>query len=281
MATTLPDIKRRINTTGQIRKVTATLQKVASAKLTQDLKRISNANTYFENVCRLLQVAHTASAGAVSHPLMTPQPGDTICLMVFGSDRGLCGAFNTLLMNAIREFIKAHADKQVLLLVRGKVIHRRAIRMQFKQLEILDDTHAIANRILDDFRSQTISEAHMLYWQYKTGMEQHVTIQQVLPTPFTSTDDLPQHPTSTYDSNMIEPSPAALISALLPEYIRSSIHNGFYNSSVTENAQRRSSMSRATENASEMLGDLKKSYRRLRQESITTEMLEIVAGLGR
>jgi F-type H+-transporting ATPase subunit gamma len=281
VATTLPDIKRRINTTGQIRKVTATLQKVASAKLAQDLKRISNANVYFENVCRLLQVAHTAAAGAVSHPLMTTQPGDTICLMVFGSDRGLCGAFNTLLMNAIREFIKRHADKRVLLLIRGKVVFRRSVRMKFEHAEPFDDKDDIANRILSDFQSQSICEAHMLYWQYQTGAVQHIEIQQVLPTPFTSSDELSQKPISAYDSGMIEPSPEALIHALLPEYIRSSIHNGFYNSSVTENAQRRSSMSRATENATEMLGELKKTYSRLRQESITTEMLEIVAGLDR
>jgi F-type H+-transporting ATPase subunit gamma len=166
-------------------------------------------------------------------------------------------------------------------LIRGKVVFRRSIRMKFEHAEPIDDKDDIANRVLSDFQSQNICEAHMLYWQYKTGREQHIRIQQVLPTPFTSTDEMGHQPTSGYDSGVIEPSPAALINALLPEYIRSSIHNGFYNSSVTENAQRRSSMSRATENASEMLGDLKKSYRRLRQESITTEMLEIVAGLGR
>ena len=71
------------------------------------------------------------------------------------------------------------------------------------------------------------------------------------------------------------------MNALMPEYVRCSIHNGYYNSLVTENAQRRASMTRATENAGEMLVDLKKSYSRLRQESITTEMLEIVAGMTR
>ena len=282
MATTLSDIKRRIGTTSQIRKVTATLQKVASAKLAQDLRRISNASTYFKKICSLLHLAYTAlPSGEAPHPLMRPQAGDSICLIVLGSDRGLCGAFNTMLMNATRAFIKEHPDKQVKVICRGKVIYRRAARHQIEGVELIDDTTEIANRIQTEFLSQAVSEVHMLYWQYTSGVEQHVTTQQILPTPFTQLEAPAATAAQSYDADLIEPSPAALINALLPEYVRCSIHDGFYSSSVTENAQRRSSMSRATQNATEMLVELKKTYSRLRQESITTEMLEIVAGLGR
>jgi len=282
VATTLPDIKRRIGTTTQIRKVTSTLQKVAAAKLVQDLRRISNASVYFQGICRILKIAHgSLPSNAAEHPLMMPQSGDTISLVVFGSDRGLCGAFNTLLMNTVQDFIRAHADKHVQLLCRGKVIYRRALRHKMPAIEMIEDPTGLGDRILADFLSHKVSEVHMLYWHYETGMNQSLISEQILPTPFSTKESAQDSDTSLYDEGLIEPSPDALIETLLPEYVRCSLHNGFYNSAVTEHAQRRASMSRATNNATEMLVDLKKKYSRLRQENITTEMLEIVAGLGR
>ena len=286
MATTLSDIKRRINTTTQIRKVTGTLQKVASAKLAQDLRRISNANVYFHSICRLLRLADSAlPTDTPPHPLMTPQEGNTIALIVFGSDRGLCGAFNTLLMNEVRNFIKSRADKRVHLLLRGKVVYRRALRLKMTPIERIAEASEIDSRVIADFSEHRFSEVHMLYWDYVTGFTQNVVVEQVLPTPFTRNKALlpgaPLTSHSRYGAEMIEPDPITLVEALLPEYVRCSVHNGFYNSLVTENAQRRASMTRATDNAGEMLGELKKTYSRLRQENITTEMLEIVAGLNR
>jgi F-type H+-transporting ATPase subunit gamma len=286
VATTLSDIKRRINTTTQIRKVTGTLQKVASAKLTQDLRRIANANVYYHSICRLLRLADSAlPADTPPHPLMTRQEGDTIALIVFGSDRGLCGAFNTLLMNEVHGFVKAHPHKRVHLLCRGKVVYRRALRLKMEPLEKIAETSEIDHRVISDFVDRKFSEVHMLYWDYVTGVTQNVVSEQVLPTPFTEKKahlpGAPQETLSRYGTDMIEPSPTSLMEALLPEYVRCSIHNGFYNSLVTENAQRQASMARATDNAGEMLGTLRKTYSRLRQENITTEMLEIVAGLNR
>lgn len=280
MATTLSGMKRRIRTTTQIRKVTATLQKVASAKLAQDLKRIENSSVYFNGICRLLRAAHESRpSGEPPHPLMRTQPGNTICLVVFGSDRGLCGAFNTMLMKAITSFRNAHPNQTVRLLLSGKVVYRRALRQKWAPLESITGTAVIEERLLADFLNHTISEVHILYWRYKTGFDQHIVTEQVLPTPFTTTMDMASAPALPFDAHAIEPSPSAIIDALLPEYVRCSIYNGFTHSAVTENAQRRASMRRATENAGEMLTDLRKTYSRLRQESITTEMLEIVSGM--
>ncbi len=280
MATTLPDIKRRINTTTQIRQVTSTLQKVASARLAQDLRRIANAHIYFDSICRLLRLAYGAlPADAPPHPLMTPVESDSIALIVFGSDRGLCGAFNTLLMNEVRDFVRAHREKRVHLIFRGKVVYRRALRLKLEPIEQIKEASDIAPRVLTAFADNIFGEVHMLYWDYVTGVNQNIVVEQLLPTPFISSTG--PAPPARYSPEMIEPDPVSLLEALLPEYIRCSIHGAYYNSLVTENAQRRASMARATDNAGEMLVDLKKTYSRLRQENITTEMLEIVAGLSR
>ena len=288
MATTLTDIKRRISTTGQIRRVTATLQKVASAKLTQDLQRIANANIYFEKICEMLRLAHDAlPPNAPIHPLMTPQPGNKTCLIVLGSDRGLCGAFNTELMEHTRNFIKANPDDEIQLLFRGKVVYRRALRLKMENIEAIENIDDVAGRMQQDFLDSKVSRTFIIYWDYITGANQQVVTEQVLPTPFTAKNmhaadkSKKTKKQKSYDSGLIEPGAFELITALLPEYVRCCIHNGFYNSLVSENTQRRASMSRATENAGEMLVELKKIYSRLRQENITTEMLEIIAGLDR
>jgi F-type H+-transporting ATPase subunit gamma len=288
LAATLIDIKRRIGTTGQIRRVTATLQKVASAKLTRDLQRIANANIYFEKICEMLRLAHNAlPPNAPVHPLMTPQHGNKTCLIILGSDRGLCGAFNTELMEHTRRFIQANPNDDIQLLFRGKVVYRRALRLKMKNVESIENIDDVADRMQQDFLDRKVSRTFIIYWDYITGLNQQVATEQILPTPFTA-KNLPftdknktEKKQNLYDCGMIEPDPPALISALLPEYIRCCIHNGFYNSLVSENTQRRASMSRATENAGEMMVDLKKTYSRLRQENITTEMLEIISGLDR
>jgi len=300
VATTLLDIKRRINTTSQIRRVTATLQKVASAKLAKDLQRIGNANTYFQKICDMLRLAHNSlPSDSTIHPLMTPQHGNTISLIVFGSDRGLCGSFNTQLMEAVRKFIKLNPESEIQLYLRGKVVYRRALRLKLTNMHNIEETEEIADLMQKEFLTKKAAKIYILYWDYITSANQKVVTEQILPTPFTGktpevrsqkSEVRGQKGTSPHQASnikhqpsfpLIEPNPSALIDALLPEYVRCSIHNGFFNSLVTENTMRRASMTRATENAGEMLTDLKKTYSRLRQTSITTEMLEIIAGMER
>ncbi len=283
MASTLSDVRRRIRTTAQIRQVTGTLQKVAAARLAQDQRRIEKADVYFQGICRLLKKADAAlPLDTDPHPLMTPQPGGPVDLIVFGSDRGLCGSFNTILMNALRRFAQERPNQEIHYLLSGKVVYRRAHRLELAPITRVNSVSDIIDRLMADFLSKSVSEVHVLYWDFINTIEQRIVTRQVLPTPFSSElIDSAGVDTSGQNTDVIEPSPRALIDALLPEYVRCAIHNGYYNSAVSENAQRQASMSRATENAGNMLGDLKKSYSRLRQESITTEMLEIVAGLNR
>jgi F-type H+-transporting ATPase subunit gamma len=275
------------------------MQKVASAKLTQDLLRIGNANTYFQKTCDMLRLAHNElPSNAAIHPLMNPQPGNTISMIVFGSDRGLCGSFNTQLMEAVQYFIKAQPESEIQIYLRGKVVYRRALRLKMPKIHNIEDTQEIADLMQKEFLTKKAAKIYILYWDYITGANQTVVTEQIIPTPFTEKksevrgqgsggrsqrSDVRGQGSEVRGPNsaLIEPSASALIDALLPEYVRCSIHNGYFNSLVTENTMRRASMSRATENAGEMLTELKKTHSRLRQTSITTEMLEIIAGMER
>jgi len=281
MATALSDIKRRIGSTAQIRKVTGTLQKVAAAKLAQDQRRLANADSYFLLLCRLLELARRAlPANAEPHPLMKAAPaGLPLALLVFGSDRGLCGSFNTLLMKGVTDFLREHATQPVHVFFRGRITYNRAMRLQIRPIELVETTDGLGERMIQAFAGGQFGAVFVMHWDLITRGRQEIVVRRVLPAVL---DDAATAATgASTDRYRIEPSPRALVDSLLPEYIRRSIYNAVHKSAASENAQRQTSMSRASENAGEMLDELRKQYSRLRQESITTEMLEIVAGMHR
>ncbi len=278
MAQALSDVKRRIATTRQLRKVTNTLQKVASARYASSRRQVEQADVYFEKLCDILAKAyHALPIGADRHPLMTRGGGDGIGLIVCGADRGLCGGFNTGLMNEAAHFRAAHAPREVTLFMRGKVVHRRALRLQWSGVQAVQDIDDVITRMMEAFLERSVAEVHVLYWKHLGGIRQELHLERILPTPFT------EHATgarAALDADMLEPSPRAIIDRLLPEYVRRNVHNAYFNSMAAENAARQASMARATENAGELITDLSRQYSRLRQESITGEMLELGAGMG-
>ncbi len=277
MATALSDIKRRIGSTAQIKKVTGTLQKVAAAKLVQDQRRLANADQYFARLGQLLEQARLAlPPGADPHPLMTPPPpGRPTVLIIFGSDRGLCGSFNTLLMKRVPAFLQDHADAPVHLICRGRITFNRARRLGFNPVEAVEAAEGLGARMTRSFLRGDVGHVYVMYWHFTTRLHQDITVRQVLPAVMETGTGTG---TRSSSSPRIEPSPQALIESLLPAFIERRIHNAFHMSAATENARRQTSMTRASENAGDMLDELRKLYSRQRQESITTEMLEIMAG---
>ncbi len=276
MSTALSDIKRRISTTAQIKKVTGTLQKVAAARLTQEQRRLANANAFSAQLEALLGIA----AGALSgdpHPLMKSTGGDAIALLILGADRGLCGSFNSLLIKALPEFVAQHPGQAVHLLFRGKVTYNRALRHQFQPAEYIDTIEGQASRLMEAFLDGRFRAVYVMYWDFINRARQHIATRQILPAVLASAGPSAV-PADIYS---IEPSPRELIDSLLPEFIARLVYNAVHKSAASEHAQRQAAMSRATENAGELLDTLRKQYSRLRQDSITTEMLEIVAGMYR
>jgi len=208
---------------------------------------------------------------------MTQRAGASIALIVCGADRGLCGAFNTGLMNAAARFRAEHAERDVQLFLRGKVVYRRALRREWPNLHAVQDVDEVIARTMDAFLDGPVAEVHVLYWKHLGGLRQEIRLEQILPTPFTARVSGDR---ASFDRRMLEPGPEVIIDRLLPEYVRRSVHNAYYNSMAAENAARQASMARATENAGELASTLSRQYSRLRQENITTEMLELISGMG-
>jgi F-type H+-transporting ATPase subunit gamma len=277
----LQRVKKRIATTGQIRQVTSAMQRVASARLLNDRSAMDASRRYTERL-RALMADLFDAAPWTEHPLLLPgRPDRPVVLVVFGAERGLCGGFNTNLANRMAAFAAEAAPRPVRIVAVGKVAARRARRAGLEIVEALPQPprrrHAetidrVTDRVTSLFLDGRASEVHVLYSRFVSGLVQQPVTERVLPAAFGDGRR------GGLRAAIFEPDAEGILNRLIPEFVRQLMDHGFLHSVASENAARQVAMSRATENAAQMLGNLMGDYRRLRQESITTEMLEIMGG---
>jgi len=278
MSVELREVRKRIGVTRQIRKMTGAMQRVASVRLVNDRRAVENSRRYAERLTGLVREL-TAVAADVGHPLLALKPPGPVMVIVFGSERGLCGGFNAGLMNKALAFVRSDPARPARFTVIGKATHRKARRMgldvggylppapQPARASLIDE---ITERITDAFLKGETSEVYVLYSRFVSGLRQTLTVERILPVSLTPADGAP------WNAALFEPGAEQILLRLLPESVRQSIAQAFLNSAASESAARQMAMGRATENAGEMLEDLMASHRRLRQQRVTTQILELM-----
>jgi F-type H+-transporting ATPase subunit gamma len=283
MSTALKEIKRRIGSTNRIEQVTSALQRVSAARLRRDRGVIACSQVYTRRLIRVLWSV-VGSHPDSRHPLMqTRGRPRTVTLIVFGSDRGLCGGFNSDVMELVERFRAEHAGEALDCVAVGAVIDRRLRRAglaprRFHAQPDLTARDATVRAIADDAQARFLAgeagAVYTIYSWFRAGLRHDPVIEQILPAPFAARD-------GGRPFVALEPSPAAVLDMLLPEFVYAAIDHAFLNSVGAENAARQRAMSRASRNARDMLRDLRRRYSRERQELVTREMLELVAGGGK
>jgi F-type H+-transporting ATPase subunit gamma len=297
MPTELREIKQRIGSTRQIRRVTSTLQRVAAARLARDRRAIGSAEAYLERLRTILGTV-MAAAPQARHPLMAAREGGAACLAVFGAERGLCGGFTTGLMDEIARFAAAsrRAGRTMRLVAMGKVVDRRARRAEYAMARFFpqarvsyvtpdagaggpalpgaEDVGAMTAFVTKAFLDGTFNEVHVLYARFLSALSQKPVVERLLPAV------PPARPSPRFRAALLEPRAERILDRILPEYVAQRLYAAFLNSLGSENAARQIAMSRATENAGELLEELVIGFRRLRQDTITAEMLELFGGEG-
>lgn len=284
MADTLHDIKRRIGTTAQIRKVTGTLQKVSSARLAQLTTNMEASSAYLDTITAMLKLAMVSRGpNAPKHTLekSTAPTRSKRYLVVLGSDRGLCGSFNTLIMKKLRDILDHTPPNTYRILFHGHVLYNRALRLEIPEFDIINSQQPIIEQLTIPFLQGQTSRVELLFWQFQNRI--HQTLEHKTLLPFSPDQPVlrPKHPSPLSMDLLVHPSPAALMDSLMENVIETTLSNTILHTAATEHTYRQQSMARAADNAGDMLNDLKRHYSRCRQESITTEMLEIVAGMNR
>jgi F-type H+-transporting ATPase subunit gamma len=281
MSTQLKEVRRRIGNTLQIRRVTGTLQRVAAARLPGDQEAIARSNQYTQRL-RLLVRDLFAEAPGTDHPFLRGGPeGSALGVVVFGSERGLCGGFNYGLVGALEDFVADQAGRRVRLWTVGKIIGRRVGRLALDLDTALDQPlrnrraetiDRVADALAEDFSAGKLGEVHVLYSRSLSPVRQEPVLEKVLPL------ERPETSGGQPTPRLFEPAPGQILQSLLPEYFRQVLDHAFLESLEAEDAARQSAMSRATDNAGRIAEDLRRQYSRLRQESITTEMIELAGG---
>lgn len=289
------EIKKRIKAVGNIRRITKTMQMIATAKFSAAQQRSVASRPYTDALFELV-AGLAKSLGDVQHPLLQVNAkkgeGKTVTL-VLTSDRGLCGPYNGAILRTMMQFLRENpAHKNGLIELVGKKgagflkynrINVAQQHNQFGDKPTYEKVEALAQDYIDRFAKGEIVSVHVVYMKFITAGKQTPTVLQLLPF---RTDAMEKHapghiekPAGTSTAQYeFTPGASELLSELLPAAVKAVLFQAFNDAVVSEHVARMVAMKAATDNAGKMGKRLTRTFNRARQAQITTELTEIVAG---
>ncbi len=276
----LRDLRRRIRDVGKIKQITRAMQFVAASKLKRAQDATLNARPYAEAIDEVLADVAAVLSGE-DHPLLgTPEKGKRL-IVLFTSDRGLAGPFNTNTIRFVARAITEHQGDLAVVAVgrKGRDALRRArvpIEAYFEGFgdrPSFADVVPLARLVTDDYRSGGYERIDLVYSQFVSTLVQRPALEQLLPVkPSEDTKGIPGN------QFIFEPSPSAVLEQLLPRYVAQRLFQAVLESKASEESSRMVAMRNATDNADDLIDDYTLEYNKVRQTSITREMIEIATG---
>jgi F-type H+-transporting ATPase subunit gamma len=287
MAKTRELVKRR-KAIRNIRKITRTMELIATARYKQAMERVNKASAYTKKIAELVRDL-SATAANVSHPLLEKRdPIKNSLLLVLCSNRGLCGGYNAVILRAATHRIRELKAEQIE--VQVDLSGKRAIAAfkfhgipaentytQFEDKPAFADVKAIADRYISLYTSGKIDQVEVAYMRFETLSRQFPVVETILPLSASDSDSAPTTPTVPVDYEFL-PGAREILENLLPVTFRVRLYKCFLDAAVSEQIARRVTMSAATENADEIIKTLSGQYNRARQAQITKEISEIIGG---
>jgi F-type H+-transporting ATPase subunit gamma len=283
---TLRDIRRRIRSVESTQKITRAMKLVAAAKLRRAQERIVSARPYAVKMAELLSSLVRRAEGE-AHPLLVRRPAARKRLVIITADKGLCGAFNSNILRASLAFLREQGETSVTLVVVGKkardFYRRRQYEIKSEMLGFFDRlaySHAqeLAGGLMQEYLSGEVDEVHLIYNEFRSVAVQRVKREQLLPIESADAADAQGGPEGAAGDYIYEPSPEAILAALLPRHVTTQVYRALMESVAGEYGARMTAMEAATKNAKEMISVLSIQYNKARQERITKELLDIVGG---
>jgi F-type H+-transporting ATPase subunit gamma len=285
-------VKRR-KAVRNIRKITKTMQMIATSKFQRSLKRATGSKPYSIKVRELVSEV-AASAGDVEHPLLR-RPGDAdrvrrVALLVITSNRGLAGAYNGSVLRAATHFIRKQESEgnAVDLYVCGKkgISYFNFQRIAVKQrVEVSDqprfaEVEPLANQLMEEFINGKVDAVFVGYMNFISAGSQKPDVMTLLPLAGLAAKKAQEggvdEKKTVYE---FSPEPKELLDELLPLTVRTALFQAFLDATTSEHVARMVSMKSATDNADKMVKALTMQYNRARQSQITTELSEIMGGV--
>ena len=288
-------IVKRLKAIRNIRKITRTMELLATARFKKAMDRANQASAYTRKISEIVaDLARSAGgdAGAMSHPLLrTPDATRNVTLLAITSNRGLAGGYNGgILRQAMRRIQEVRGAGQT---VRLEVAGKRGISYMRFQNEATEQTftnfddrprfeevESIADRYVDEFVRGRLDRLDVAYMKFLSASRQTPVVETLLPLGDLATADA--KPAGGSPARIIEyellPSAEQILKEIVPAAFKARLYKCFLDAAVSEQIARMVAMKGATENAEEMIGSLSQKYNRARQAQITSELAEIIGG---
>ena len=284
---TLRDIRRRIASVQNTRKITKAMEMVAAAKLRRNQARIEALRPYAGDMIEMMIDLATYSEETRHYTLLQEREVRTVAVVAMTGDRGLAGAFNANVVRkamAIESGLREEGVETRVLAVGRKGIGTlkfRGCRLEKSWQGLSDrpeynDARQIADHLIGLYLRGEVDRVRVIYNHFDSPMEQTLVDEAIIPVPRERvTDDTREARPGAY---LYEPDPATIFERLLPAYVEIAVYRALLESSASEQGARMTAMRNASDSAEEMLGGLTLALNRARQAAITQEILEVVAG---
>jgi len=282
----LKEIRTRISSVESTMQITSAMKMVSAAKL----KRAQDAITQMRPFAKkfndiLLNVSGSVDGG--EHPLMKKSSGNKVLLIAFSSNRGLCGGFNSNVIKEVKRIVQENPDKEYSILPIGKKVYDAFKKTSLinnnenlpKECEKIWDNLSYENAveiildIISSFQKEVFDESYIIYNSFKNAAIQKLTNEKFLPVePIEESTDA-----KTVDY-IFEPNQEEILNELIPNSLKIKFYKALLDSFASEHGARMTAKKKKKKNATEMKKELTLFYNKARQASITSEILEIVAG---
>jgi F-type H+-transporting ATPase subunit gamma len=289
---TIQDIKRRLRSVGNTRKITRALELVAAAKLRRAEARIEAMRPYAERMRELMIGTARATASRQFPMLEEREDPKAVAIVPVTGDRGLAGPFNSQVIR--RSLGLAQEARGQGLEVRWAVVGRKGqSTLRFRRYDVGDawtgftdepshaNAQAVAHRVAELFVEREVDRVVMVYNHYVSPLTQTVEVEDLLPIPRAALED--EEEKSAYEIALegdfiYEPEPEEILQRLLPSYLETSVYRALLESAASKHGAQMTAMRNASKNAGELIDRLTLDMNRARQAEITQEILEVVAG---
>jgi F-type H+-transporting ATPase subunit gamma len=285
------ELDNRRKSIRNIRKITRTMELIATARFKKAMDRAAAATAYTERITQL--VADLTQAGLeVSHPLLeAPETTNKATLLVLTANRGLCGGYNSNILRAgLRRFEEMKgALPEVELEVSGKRgisgFQFRGITpdesfLHFEDKPAFGEVELIANRYLDAYITGSLDRLDVAYMKFESVSRQSVAVETLLPLGSITGDEDESGQSAAGGQSQYEflPSPESILEEVVPTSFKVKLFKCFLDAAVSEQIARMVAMKSATENAGDLIKSLTQQYNRARQGRITSELMDVIGG---
>ena len=281
----LKEVRTRIASVSSTQQITSAMKMVSAAKFRRAQNAIVGMRPYADQLQEI--IADIDTGDGVMTPYHAVRPVQTVVLVVVTSNKGLCGAFNSNVLKLAQQRIDHwRTEKAAIQLI---TIGKKATELLSRQKDLkvssydelldspsFDAIATLADNLLADFADKAIDRVELVYNQFKNSLSQVLSCEQFLPVEGGKKEGAGKRKTS--NDYIFEPSKEEILREMIPLTLRSTFYRVVLDSLAAEHGARMTAMQKATDNATELLKDLRLSYNKARQASITNEIIEIVSG---